>query len=423
MDIGEGPCPLTLTCEIWDCRQLVNGWGELKAKHLREEKGMVLVLGMLLLLVVTLIGISSLNTSTHDILISGNERASVQAFYVAEAGINEFMGRFRAGATNQISDSDPSNPAWKLLLAKDPGNGATQIGYISSNPDSIPSLQNQLDFGVEIKHKIDEANQVVKYGGVPVYIAKSYGFTADGGNKVLEVELTKSPDYDPPSALYSETPVSIRGSSTYINGNDVCGTTNKPGITTTAATSAPVTESGSPSINGSPPKVTQASIPPPTHLPLEEMLGYLKGNANFKYGYTENRTLTGYSDSWGTPTSHGTTVPMTYTGRMNIVYFNMQGSRTLRLAGECHGAGILLVEGNLEISGRFSWYGVILATGAVECTGSAQKNVTGGIMAGQNATIGINIDENAGILYCSAVSNKLKEIVPPLKITRWREVF
>jgi hypothetical protein len=400
-----------------------NGCGELKSKHLRDEKGIVLVLGMLLLLVATLIGIGALNTSTYDILISGNEKASVQAFYVAEAGINEFMGRFRAGAANKISDSDPSNPAWKLLLAKYPGKAATQIGYVSDDPNSIPSLQNQLDFGVEIKHKIDETNQVIKYAGVPIYILKSYGSTADGGNKVLEVELKKSPDYDPPAALYSETPIHIHGSSTYINGNDACGTTNKPGITTTTATTPPITESGNPLISGSPPKITQASSPPPTNLPIKEMLDYLKGDANFKYSYNENQTLTGYSDGWETPTSSDTTVPITYTGPMNIVYFNMQGTQTLRLAGDSHGAGILLVEGNLEIDGGFTWYGIILATGAVKYAGSGQKNVTGGIMAGENATIGIDIDENTGILYCSDVSNKLKDIIPPLKITRWREIF
>ena len=228
---------------------------------------MVLVLGMLLLLVVTLIGISALNMSTSDIRISGHQRASVQAFYVAEAGINEFMGRFRASATDQITDSDPSNPDWKLLLAMDPGKGATQIGYVSGGPDSIPSLQKHLDFGVEVRHKIDETNQVAEYGGVPVYILKSHGFTPDGGHKVLEVELIKSPNYDPPSAVYSERPVHIRGSSTYISGNDACGTTNKPGIITTTTTTPPITESGNPTINGSPPKVTLTNIPPPT--PIE----------------------------------------------------------------------------------------------------------------------------------------------------------
>ncbi len=397
--------------------------GQLKAKHLKEEKGMVLVLGMLLLLVVTLIGINALNTSTYDIRISGNERASVQAFYIAEAGINEFMGRFRASATNQISDNDPSNPAWRLLLAINSGKGATQIGYVSGDPNSIPSLQNDLDFGVEIKHKIDEANQVVKYGGVPVYILKSQGFTADGGHKVIEVELIKSPDYDPPAALYSESSVRIRGTSTYVNGNDACGTTNKPGITTATMTTPPIIESGTPSIDGSPPKVAQTSLPPPTNLSLKEMLAYLRGDASFKYRYSENQTLNGYSDSWGKPTSSSSTAPITYTGPMNIVYFDMNRDKTLILTGDSHGAGILLVEGNIEINGGFTWYGVILATGAVRFTGGGQKNVTGGIMSGEDATNQIDVDENTSIIYCSAVSNRLEEIVPPLKITRWREIF
>jgi hypothetical protein len=277
---------------------------------------------------------------------------------------------------------------------------------------------------VEIKHKIDATNQVVQYGGIPIYILKSHGFTKDGGNKVIEVELKKSPDYDPPAALYSEMPVNINGGSTYINGNDGCGTTNnKPGVITTTTTTPPITESGNPSINGSPPKVTQTSNPPPTTLPIKEMLDYLKGDASFKYSYSGNQTLTGYSDAWGTPTSSSTSVPITYTGPMNIVYFNMNGDKTLKLGGDSHGAGILLVEGNLEIDGGFIWYGIILATGAVSYTGGGQKNITGGIISGGDTTIRGNMGGNTGIISCSAVSNKLKDIVPPLKITRWREIF
>jgi hypothetical protein len=424
MDIGEEHYPLILKCEIWDYSQFIKGREKLEAKGLSEEKGIALVLGMLLLLVATLIGISALNTSTFDVLISGNERASVQAFYIAEAGINEFMGRFRAGATNEIPDSDPSNPSWKVLLAKYPGKGATKIGYLSGSPNSYSSLQNQLDFGVEIKHKIDATNQVVQYGGVPIYILKSYGFTADGGNKVLEVELKKSPGYDPPAALYSEMPVHIHGNSTYINGNDGCGSSHhKPGVMTPTTTIPPVTELGNPSINGSPPQVTLTSHPSPKTLQIKEMLNYVKGDADFKYSYSGNQTLTGYSDGWGTPTSNDTSVPITYTGPMNIIYFNMDGNKTLKLTGGSHGAGLLLIEGNLEINGGFTWYGVILATGAVDHTGGGEKNITGGIMSGANATIEVDIGGNSGIIYCSVVSNKLKDIIPPLKITRWREIF
>ncbi len=400
---------------------MVVGCEELKTRSSKEPKGAALVLSMLLLLVATLIGISALNTSTYEIRISANERASVQAFYAAEAGINEFKGRFRDGAKNEIADNDPSNPNWRVLLAKYPGQSATRIAYVPGGPNSTPSLQDELDFGVEIRHKTDAANKVVKYGGVPVYILKSNGSTADGGNKELEVELIKSPNYDPPAALYSAMPIHIQGSSIYINGRDGCGAWNKPGVMSTTTVIPPITASGSPSIEGSPPEVTQASAPPPTDLPLRDMLNYIKGDAQLKYGFNENQALSGYSESWGTPSMNDTTVPMTYTGPMNIIYFNMQGTQTLKLTGDSHGAGILLVEGNLEIDGSFAWYGIVLATGAVALTGGGQKHVTGGIIAGKSARMEIN--GNAGIIYCSVVSKKLKDIIPSSKVTRWREIF
>jgi hypothetical protein len=114
---------------------------------------------------------------------------------------------------------------------------------------------------------------------------------------------------------------------------------------------------------------------------------------------------------------------MIYTGPMNIIYFNMNGDKTLKLAGNSHGAGLLLIEGNLEINGGFTWYGVILVTGAVDYTGSGEKNITGGVLSGRNTKIEGDLGGNSGIFYCRVVSNKLKDIIPPLKITRWREVF
>lgn len=52
-----------------------------------NEKGLVLIIALLLLLVLTLIGISSINTTSFDNIITGNERLSNAAFYASEAGI------------------------------------------------------------------------------------------------------------------------------------------------------------------------------------------------------------------------------------------------------------------------------------------------------------------------------------------------
>ncbi len=387
-------------------------------KRLEEERGIVLVLAMLLLLVLTLLGLSLLSATIFDNAISGNKRASDQAFYIAEGGINEFLGRFREGVTGEISDGAPSNPDWRLFIAIDEAR-AEGVGYDSgdSNHNFVKSLQDRLDFRVEVRHKVDPAtNLVIIKNGAPVYIAKSHGFTEDKGNKVIEAEFIKSPGIDPPAAIYSKAPVYVKGSSTYIQGRDQCGSADKPGIITTTAT---IERSGNPTIDGLPSEITNSTL----NLNLKEMVDYLRGYANFKYEYNENETLTGYFDSWGIPTSNGTERALQYTGPMNIVYFNMNGDKTLKLAGGSHGAGILIVDGNLDLNGSFSWYGVIIVTGALNYTGGGEKNVSGGVLAGDTANIQLDIGGNAGIMYCGEAIRKLKETIPPFKMTRWKEIF
>ena len=54
---------------------------------MKSEKGTALIISLLLLLVLTILALSLINTSTFEIGISGNEKASMEAFYAAEAGI------------------------------------------------------------------------------------------------------------------------------------------------------------------------------------------------------------------------------------------------------------------------------------------------------------------------------------------------
>ncbi|OGP92947.1 MAG: hypothetical protein A2156_10360 [Deltaproteobacteria bacterium RBG_16_48_10] len=387
----------------------------MKAKYLKEERGIALIISMMMLLTLTFLGMSAVMTSTYDTRISGNVRASEQAFNVTDAGINEFLGRFRWGATNEIQDLDPENPNWELFLAIDASKAQT-IGY-SAGDNFIQSLQNQLDFRVKITHKVDLANNVIFHLNSPIYIAKSYGFTADGAKRIIEAEITR-PEFDPPAALYTEQPVNIQGNSTYIQGTDTCGTKNKPGIAVTLPQTPtdPITTSGNPTIQGNPAKKYNSK-----NADLKGMVDILKNSAQFSYDYNTNKTLSG--QEWGTPTGSGTTSPLTFNGPMNIVYFDMHGDKRLTLSGGSGGAGILLVNGDLELNGGFKWYGVIIVMGSMDYTGGGQKNVTGGVWAAETATVQIDIGGNAGIMYCSEAVNKLRAKLPTSRMTKWRDVF
>ena len=59
----------------------------------RDERGIALIVALMILLVLTLIGISAIGTATFENRISGNERLGNNAFYAAEAGIEVGFNR------------------------------------------------------------------------------------------------------------------------------------------------------------------------------------------------------------------------------------------------------------------------------------------------------------------------------------------
>ena len=58
---------------------------------LTGEKGVSLVIALLILLVLTLLGLSMINTTTFETVIAGNDRARVDAFYAAESGLHHAL--------------------------------------------------------------------------------------------------------------------------------------------------------------------------------------------------------------------------------------------------------------------------------------------------------------------------------------------
>lgn len=96
---------------------------------------------------------------------------------------------------------------------------------------------------------------------------------------------------------------------------------------------------------------------------------------------------------------------------------------TLKLSGY-KGQGILLVDGDLEISGGFEFYGPVIVRGRIKSTGTGGK-LNGGVMAAnvdleQNTVLG-----DATITYSScAVEKALQGSANPRRITQraWTEV-
>jgi len=71
-------------------------------KRLGDERGVVLIVALMMLLVLTIIGISSISTTSFESIISGNERLANIAFYSAEAGIQVGLNRVPLQDTDRL---------------------------------------------------------------------------------------------------------------------------------------------------------------------------------------------------------------------------------------------------------------------------------------------------------------------------------
>jgi hypothetical protein len=390
----------------------------------QDQAGMATAVGLLITAMLTLLGATAALFTSTDILIGGQYKTSNRTFYAAEAGAEEARARLRMNAGSAlIADAYPTSTQWRAYIGS--VASAQAKGYNSSLSTHLrkDSLQGNLNYVVTIQHKTNSSSQILYWGddngdgintqnattGNNIYVVTSAG-ASDTSNRTVEVEMTRFSPIIAPAALYVEAYTTIQGTSTNVIGMDGCGGANLPGIKTTLPPGN-VQQNGNPSITGDPNVVYNAP-----NLDVQAMVDALKSFAN--YAYTVS-AATNSGMNWGTPTPGATQQDPSTCSVHNIVRYNTNDTY-IRLTGGGSGCGILLVEGDLDIHGGFSWYGPIIVTGSVTFTGGGNKNVTGAILAGGSADADL-VGGNANLVYCSSAITSQNQNLP-LKILNWREL-
>ncbi len=400
---------------------------------LRNEKGIVLTTALVFMGVLALLSTSAFVTTTTEMKIGGNYKISEQAFYAAQAGGEEARARLRATAINPLNDAYPTQTQWRAYIGSLARTNET--GYDSGNSMHVryDSIAADLGYTVQIRHQTDAAGSILYWGdadgdgvnerntvaGENIYVVTSYGSTG-GSNKYIETEMTRIPAISVPSALYVEATTTIQGNSTYVIGVDGCGSTNKAGIATTENPGS-VTFLDNPHVTGvgsGEPNIAYNG----TEMDIQSVVDSFKGLADFSYTVDSTThsatTQPGPGDAWGTPTPGSTLQDPSSCSCSNIVHYDTGGTY-VQLSGGVSGCGILLIEGDLDIHGDFSWYGPVVVTGSVIFNGGGDKNITGALIAGGSAVIDVT-GGNANIVYCSAaISDQTRN--RPLRLLGWKE--
>ena len=100
-----------------------------------RQKGAALVIGLILLMVLTLLAISGMNTATLELQMAGNAQYSENAFQASETGIETALREAKVLGVN-TANIDPEKtvamPAstidkYKILTRHTPENGVTKV--------------------------------------------------------------------------------------------------------------------------------------------------------------------------------------------------------------------------------------------------------------------------------------------------------
>ena len=92
-----------------------------------SERGAALVIGLLLLLVLTLLAVSGMNSASLEFVMAGNEQYRTNAFQAAEAGVEQAfaVGTFNPGtAPAPVTGASTATDSWRFSIISPLGGSA-----------------------------------------------------------------------------------------------------------------------------------------------------------------------------------------------------------------------------------------------------------------------------------------------------------
>lgn len=404
------------------------------------ESGFALIIVMLVLVMMTVLGLNAIMTSSTDIQISGNEKISVRALSIAEAGLNHGMRRLRGQTFDTLLAGLVDENSKYTLIDTTTFDSGTYKVYLRNNyptdvGDAGMNMYNSDGDDMIIIRSEAEYNNVTKVIESKVErIAADFpvvaGLSIAGAVEEFEVEdfsVRISGNNTTPTDGNTWTSTSCSNKSGIAVEDDAAQTTINTAITngkvkcnTSPASQTTITGAGGSSCAAAVDVNTQS---------LGD-LSAITATATELMQYAD-RTITVQDDnvtmsniSWGTFDNPQITV---------VDFKNTTGERELRIQGNSTGYGILIVnaastEGSeLDLRGNFSWYGVIILTnyGEADLDNGGNISIYGGLLLANSgdseADSEIELKGNVSIYYSCAAEQRA-ENYSALKVQSWHEI-
>jgi hypothetical protein len=306
-----------------------------------------------------------------------------------------------------------------------------QANATSTNPDSfseelaaLVGANSTLNNPLSTTDDVVYANSTMNNGSYAVYVtndaldANGWLSTTDSNKRALITSIATGPNnsraivqtvvevfpmVSSPATIYTKGDVTGNGSSLTISGDDACNGGTNLG---SAYAKGEWDPNGNPTLSGNPAQPVEHGT---LDLDIAGMISTLKDSANYTLTQDINNATYGSETSYKTVYSNTSSPP------------NANG---LTLNGVT-GWGILIVEGDLNLGGGFTWNGIILATGSVTLNGGGGPNainIQGQILSGSSNVTDLTINGGNTITYNSCYV-KTATAQAPLNVLSWKQNY
>jgi len=365
----------------------------MRTGHMRfdDQRGMVLYSSLLILSLLVAVGVGARVMLQSDFKLLANMRASIEAFYVADAGIEWSKDEIRKNF---------SHPPILPSRAQSFSSGNFSVSFLS--PTAVTSLVARIV--VRSTGAVGSSSQVVQ-----AQVTKTYDL-ADGAislrGSANRVNFAGNPllisgvDYDPAT------------------GQAVAGSKARPAISVPDEILQGLVEqglsenqqSGNVGSGGGTSAITESDF-----IPASAVVRFADGLCSSAQAVTafvpSDGMLLLAGQTWGTRTSP----------QLRCIEGLAGPGDSVNLGGGVTGAGILVVRNaDLIVSGSLQWEGLIVVTGSnvsFKVTGGESKEIYGSLMVNETGTPGtgtaiLDIQGSVRVLFSRPALNRVASLIP-----------
>ncbi len=345
---------------------------------LRNERGVALIMALLVLLVISLLSVTLLMTVNVETKVSALSTRQIQALNIAEAGLAEAVARIRSGDIPTNTNARQVAQIFNTTAGNVPVLGVDSVALATSQPvggwlayttagkaDSVLTVSYKTDAAQTVIYKYDpNKNPAIQTtSGLPIFVVTSTGRKGAAFRKIVAEVIQKPINVNAKGALATDKGIDFSGNS------QVCGFNHDIG--TPAYTGVPVPcnpwelgfgnmpgawSSGTVTSGGSSTQVGTPAIDP-------SQVGFYSGPWDaMSMGQAE-------FFSWvGAPVSSEPANPQ------GIYYLDNNGTSQdasgIFKYNSGIGEGLLYVDGDLAINGNFVFRGLVYIEGNLNINGT-----------------------------------------------------